>query len=173
MSYDTRDNRFYPYSGIFSEMSCMFHSEALGSDVNYHVLEGFLNGYKQYIPNHIITGRLYGRSTPDQTPYSGMSTLGQKADLRGYVAGEHVANNLVSIQAEYRWCFYGKWALVGFIGEAALFDNGDVDKDSFFISGGGGLRYTLSEERRANFRVDFAWGEGNSDGFYVGLNEAF
>lgn len=173
MSYDTRDNRFYPYSGILSELSCMFYSKDLGSDVNYHVLEGFLNGYKQYIPKHVIAGRLYGRFTPDQAPYSGLSTLGQKADLRGYVAGEYVANNLVTIQVEYRWQFYEKFALVGFIGEAALFNNGDLDSDSFYLSGGGGLRYTLSEERGANFKVDFAWGEGNSDGLYVGINEAF
>ena len=78
-----------------------------------------------------------------------------------------------SSQNEQDSRYYGKFAMVGFIGEAALFDNGDVDSDSFYLSGGGGLRYTLSEERGANFKVDVAWGEGNSDGLYVGINEAF
>ena len=150
----------------------MFYPSALGSEVSYHVLEGFLNGYKQYKPNHVVAGRVYGRFTPEQTPFSGLSTLGQKSDLRGYVAGEHVARNLVSVQIEYRWHFYEKWALVGFIGEAALFDSG-LDSDSFYSSGGGGIRYRMSDERRVHFRVDFAMGEGNSDGFYVGISEAF
>ena len=173
VSYDTRDNRFFPYSGIFSEVSFMYNAEALGSDVNYYILEGALNGYRQFRPGHVIGGRLYGRFTPSQTPYPGLSTLGKRSDLRGYVAGEHVANNLVSIQGEYRWNFYKRWWIIGFLGQAALFDKGDLNSDSFFTSVGGGLRYTLSEERRVKIRVDFAWGEGNSDGFYVGLSEAF
>ena len=173
LTYDTRDNRFFPGSGIFAEASCMFNTKAMGSDVNYYVLEGGLNGFKEYRSNHVIAGRLYGRFTPDDTPYSDLSTLGQKADLRGYVAGEHVANNMVSVQVEYRWQFLEKWALVGFIGEAALYDNGAMNSDSFYTSGGGGLRYRLSDDRPVNFRIDYAVGEGNSDGFYVGMNEAF
>lgn len=173
ISYDTRDNRFFPYKGLYSEVSCMINSKALGSDVNYHVLEGSLNGYKQHRKNHVVAGRFYGRFTPDDTPYSDLSTLGQKSDLRGFVAGEHVANNMIAIQLEYRWQFYNNWILVGFIGEAALYDNGDMSRDSFYTSGGGGVRYRLSDERRVNFRIDYAVGEGNSDGLYVGLTEAF
>ncbi len=173
MSYDTRDNRFFPFEGVYSEFSFFYNAEALGSDIDYYILEGFLNGYKQYRPGHVIAGRLYGRATPDNTPYADLSTLGQRSDLRGYVAGEHIGQHLVSAQLEYRWHFREKWALVGFIGEAALWNNGDLDRESFYTSGGGGLRYTLSTERRVNFRVDYAVGEGNSDGFYVGLQESF
>ena len=136
-------------------------------------MQGELNGYKQYRPHHIVTGRLYGRFTPANTPYSGLSRLGQNSDLRGYVVGEHTANNLITAQLEYRWEFYKKWILVAFIGEAVLFDNDNIDSDSFYTSGGGGIRYRMSEERRVNFRIDYAAGEGNSEGLYVGLSEAF
>jgi hypothetical protein len=173
MTYDTRDNRFFPYAGVLSEISFMYHGEALGNEVDYYVLEGTVNGYRQFRPGHIFAARFSGRFTPEQTPYPGLSTLGKKSDLRGYVAGEHVANNLCSLQGEYRWNFHEKWWLIGFVGEAALFDGGDINSDSFYTSGGGGLRYTLSEERRVKVRIDVAWGEGNSDGVYFGVSEAF
>jgi outer membrane translocation and assembly module TamA len=66
-----------------------------------------------------------------------------------------------------------QWALVGFVGQAALFDNDDLNGDDFYASAGGGIRYRLSKQRPVNLRVDFAIGEGGSSGFYVGLSEAF
>jgi hypothetical protein len=105
----------------------------------------------------------------------GLSTLGHGADLRGYVAGEYIAENLISCQAEYRWMFAKKWALVGFGGVATLYDDnlGEINSDSVFFSGGFGIRYLLHEKNRVYLRVDFAWGEGDESLFYVSIAEAF
>lgn len=173
LSFDTRDNRFFPYEGIYAEATLMLNPTILGSDESYGVLDGFINGYDQYRPGHVIAWRLYGRFTPSDTPYSDLSTLGRRADLRGYIAGENIARHLISAQVEYRWKFRPKWAVVGFVGEAVLFDPGDLSRDSFYSSAGTGLRYLLSEERRLNFRIDYAVGEDYSDGLYVGISEAF
>lgn len=172
-SYDTRDNRFFPYEGVYAEAALMTNPTQLGNDESYGVLDGFINGYNQYRPGHVIAWRAYGRFTPSDTPYSDLSTLGRKADLRGYIAGENIAQHLISTQVEYRWQWRPKWAVVGFVGEAVLFDPGDLSRDSFYSSAGTGLRYLLSEERRLNFRVDYAVGEDYSDGLYVGISEAF
>jgi outer membrane protein assembly factor BamA len=173
MSYDSRDNRFYPYDGIFSEISFTPKPESLGNETDYYVLEGFVNGYSQYRKGHVIAWRFFGRSTPDDTPYSDLSTIGQRSDLRGYVSGENIANNLVSAQVEYRWQFRDDWAIVGFVGEVALFNNNDFSSDSLYFSAGAGIRYMLSKERRVNLRIDFAVGEDESDAFYIGISEAF
>ena len=173
LSYDSRDNRFFPFKGLYGETTLTANPTFFGNDETYTVLDGFLNGYNQYRPNHVIAWRLYGRFTPSDTPYSDLSTLGKKSDLRGYIAGENIAHHLISTQVEYRWHFKSKWALVGFVGEAALFDSGDLNSDSFYASGGTGLRYLLSEERRLNFRIDYAVGQDYSDGLYVGISEAF
>ncbi|WP_455208875.1 hypothetical protein, partial [Kaarinaea lacus] len=174
-SYDSRDHTRYPSQGIQSEISLDFVPEWLGSKEGYCVLQMFANHYQKRKPGHILALRAYGRFTPEGTPYVGLSTLGQRSDLRGYTAGEKVAENLISTQAEYRWMFKPKWGLVGFGGVATLYDGSmsNVDSDNTYFSGGLGLRYVLHEENRVNFRVDFAWGEDDDSGYYVSMTEAF
>lgn len=173
ISYDTRDNTFFPYAGIYGELALIYYPESLGNIADYYEAEGFLNGYKRFRPKHILAARLYARFTSDDTPYADLSTLGRSADLRGYVSGEHIGNHLVDLQLEYRYRFLQRWTLVGFVGQAALFDNDGIESDDFFGSAGAGIRFMLNEERRVNIRLDFAVGEGDSEGFYIGLSEAF
>ncbi len=174
-SYDTRDNTRYPYKGIFAELGLTFVPEFLGSEESYHVLDSQINVYKLVFPKQVLALRAYGRFTPSDTPYSGLSTLGRRSDLRGYTSGEHMAENLISTQAEYRWMIFKKFGIVGFVGAAALYDKdiSNINSDTIFVSGGIGFRYVLHEENRVNFRVDFAFGENDDDGFYVSIKEAF
>ena len=172
-TYDTRDNPFFPYRGIYGELSLVAYPESLGNSADYFEVEGFLNGYWRMRPKHILAARLYARFTPDDTPYADLSTLGRRADLRGYVSGEQLANHLVDVQLEYRYQFLERWTLVGFIGEAALFDNDGLESDDLYASAGVGIRFMLNQARRVNLRVDVAVGEDDSQGFYIGLSEAF
>lgn len=175
LSYDSRDNQRYPYRGIFSTLSFTSVPEKMGAKEGYYILEGNANAYHQIQSGHVVAVRGYGRFTPSDTPYAGLSTLGRRSDLRGYVSGELVAQNLISTQAEYRWFFLPKWGVVGFAGFAALYDGdvANITSDDIYISGGFGLRYRMHQENRVNFRVDFAWGEDDDSGFYVSLQEAF
>ena len=149
--------------------------DAIGSDEEYDVLEAEFNNFYQYIPEHTLATRVYGRFTSSSTPYGGLSKLGQRNDLRGYTAGEYVAENLISAQIEYRWQLTKRWGLVGFAGIADLYDGSirDTDTDNLFTSGGFGIRYMLQTVQSINFRVDFAFGEGDNDGVYVSIKEAF
>lgn len=174
-SYDTRDSTQYPLSGILAISGLTFFPEELGAEESYEVFEAEANVYHQLLQKHVLALRAYGRLVPSDTPYSGLSTLGQRSDLRGYTPGEHVAENLLSTQAEYRWTFAPKWGAVGFGGVAALYDGSasDLESDNVYFSGGVGLRYALHEANKVNFRVDFAWGEDDQDGVYVSVSEAF
>lgn len=174
-NYDSRDHTRFPTKGIQSEIGMDFIPEWLGSKEGYRVLQMFANHYQKHRPGHILALRAYGRFTPSGTPYVGLSTLGQRSDLRGYTAGEKVAENLISTQAEYRWMFKPKWGVVGFAGVATLYDGSmsNIDSDNTYLSGGLGLRYVLHKENGVNFRVDFAWGEDDDSGYYVSMGEAF
>lgn len=175
VNHDSRDHTRYPHNGVLSEASITFVPEWLGSTESYEVLEMFANKYKKQKPGQVLAMRAYGRFTPEGTPYVGLSTLGQRSDLRGYTSGEKVAENLISTQAEYRWFFKPKWGVVGFVGVAALYDGSvdNVNSDNIFFSGGFGFRYVLHAKNRVNFRVDFAWGEDDDRGYYVSMMEAF
>lgn len=94
--------------------------------------------------------RAYGRFTPSGTPYAGLSTLGRSGDLRGYTAGENIAENLIALQAEYRMMFTKKIGGVAFVGVSQL-----------------------NAENKMNFRFDYAWRSYDEEGFYVSVGEAF
>jgi len=172
---DTREHQRYPHEGTFIGFTGNLVPEWLGSEVGYHVIDAEVNHFRSPARGHVLALRAYGRFTPSDTPYSGLSTLGRRSDLRGYTSGEIVAENLISTQAEYRWMFTRRFGAVGFAGAAALYDGdmGNIGSDTLHYSGGVGLRFRLNVENRINFRVDYAWGENDEEGFYVSVGEAF
>jgi outer membrane protein assembly factor BamA len=174
-SYDTRDNIMFPYSGALASAKLNYYPESWGAVEDYMVLELDGNLYHEVLPRQILALRGYGRTVSEGAPFSALSTLGQRGDMRGYTPGERVAENLISAQTEYRCMFARKWGVVGFVGVAALYDDSvvDVTSNEIFASGGIGMRYVLHEEHRLNFRIDYAWGEGDEEGLYVGVREAF
>ncbi len=60
-----------------------------------------------------------------------------------------------------------------FRGETATWPAVSIETDDTCFSGGAGIRFRLNQENRVNFRVDYAVGENDQDGFYVGVMEAF
>ncbi|MEN7973898.1 MAG: hypothetical protein ABFR47_08695, partial [Verrucomicrobiota bacterium] len=137
--------------------------------------EGFSDQFIPLFDNHVLALRLYGRFTPSGTPYSGLSTLGRRSDLRGYTAGENVAENLIVLQSEYRVMFTPKVGAVAFLGISELYNGGlgNINSDTFYPSGGIGIRYMMNAENKMNFRFDYAWGEDEESGFYMSVGEAF
>lgn len=173
--HDSRDDVRYPETGNYSEATLTFVPEWLGSVEGYHALELFANQYVSTFERQVLALRAYGRFTPSGTPYSGLSSLGRQSDLRGYTSGENVAENLVALQAEYRWFLTRRFGVVGFAGVSELFNGsiGNINSDTFYPSAGLGLRYMLHEENKMTFRFDYAWGSNDESGFYVGIGEAF
>lgn len=174
-SYDSRDHVRYPSRGNQSELSWTAAPESWGAPSSYHITEGFVNQFYSFIDRQVLAMRLYGRFTPSGTPYSGLSTLGRFGDLRGYTAGENVAENLIAAQTEYRMMFTKKIGGVVFGGVSHLY-NGSIkntNSDTFYPSYGLGFRYQLNTENKMNFRFDYAWGDDDEEGFYVSVGEAF
>jgi hemolysin activation/secretion protein len=149
--------------------------ESWGSSTGYSITEGFINQYISFVKKQVLALRAYGRFTPSGTPYSGLSTLGRTGDLRGYTAGEYVAENLIALQAEYRVRFTDKVGGAAFGGVSQLYNGSfkNTTSETFYPSGGIGVRYMMNTENKMNFRLDYAWGTGNESGFYMSVGEAF
>lgn len=174
MTYDTRDHERYPSSGALAEPKLSIFLEDLGAERDYFVIDADYNRYIPTTDRSVFAMRVYGRFTPKDTPYVGLSTLGQRSDLRGYVSGEKVANNLAAAQVELRHFFTPRWGAVVFGGVAALWDTGDsIESDQVYGSYGLGIRFRINKEQKLNFRVDYAWVEEDEEGLYVSVREAF
>ena len=49
-------------------------------------------------------------------PFSGQSMLNGNRNLRGYSNGRYRADQLLTVEAEYRWMFHKRWGAVAFAG---------------------------------------------------------
>ncbi len=175
VSYDSKNHQRYPSSGSTVELSTMSMLEEFGSDDPYENVRLEADHFWEIAPRNILAMRATGGFASSDVTYSGKQRLGGRKNIRGYVAGEQVAANLISATAEYRWQTTGRFGMVAFTEVAALYDDkiDDIDGQSTFFSGGMGFRYMLSTENKMNFRFDYAVGEGDNDGFYVGMGESF
>ena len=175
LTYDTRDNIHSPRSGTLTAVRAFSMFKGLGSEETYHTIEGEFNRYQQLVPGHVFALRAYGRTGTSNTPYSDKSRLGMRSDLRGFKSGEIIGLTLADVQAEYRCQFRPRWGVVVFGGIAKLWDDDtrEIIREDYYYSGGVGLRFMINTKERINFRVDFAIGNGDNQGFYMGIREAF
>jgi outer membrane protein assembly factor BamA len=176
LSYDSKDYQYYPTAGIEANFRPMFHGTWLGGDNNYTNISYDINWYHGFSDRRILAARIAGGHSVGDVPFSGYQSYGERNSLRGYPYGKYRAENLFTIQAEYRWRFYKRLGMVAFAGTGVLWGNDEEQKEfekDWLPSIGGGLRFMLAPEKRVNLRVDYAWGVNGNQGFYLGLMEAF
>ena len=175
VSYDSRDNIHYPGSGTLAEVKGFFNPSSWGNEADYAVGDVAVNHYISLTKAHILALRAYGRTGTEDTPYTDKSRLGQQSDLRGFKSGEISGRTLLAGQAEIRWQFAERWGAVAFGGLSKLWDD-DLQAlitEDVYYSGGIGIRYMINTDQKINFRIDAAVGNGDNEGIYVGIQEAF
>jgi hypothetical protein len=108
-------------------------------------------------------------------PSIGMDTYGRSG--RGYAEARFRGERLVYGEIEYRATLTrnGLLGMVAFANTTTLSNLEDTQTlfDSFASAGGIGLRVLFNKRARTNLCVDVAWGGQGSNGFYLGLQEAF
>ncbi len=176
-SFDSRDYIYYPTAGWSLSVRPMYYATWLGGNNNYTSISYDAKHYRRIAENQILAIRLAGGFSLGDVPFDGYQSYGMRGTLRGYQAGKYRGKHMTGIQAEYRWQFYKRLGLVGFAGVGTIWGQSDQEKDLFekdlLPSVGTGLRFQLSQERKINLRMDYAWGVNDNEGFYLGIMEAF
>jgi outer membrane protein assembly factor BamA len=170
---DTRDSTFYPRDGSFADLQLRLLDPALGSATAYQILPIAYNTFYSPGPRDVIGVRASARFAFGDVPFYGESFFGSRSDLRGYTVGTIHDSTLLAVQAEYRRELFWRLGAVAFAGVGAVApDLNDIGDSTALPSVGFGARITLEEKNHVNFRIDFAWGEGQS-AIYFGVGEAF
>lgn len=194
--YDSRDNVINPLKGAFLEFNNRHYGKWIGSDYtfNFYSLE-----WRQYINpwrNHTLAlrGLASLEYTDDAVPLRALSRVGGHKFIRGFFRGTYQDHHLLAFETEYRlplwregqpsklWQVWKRLGIVGFLGGAQVFHDGEpVNLSRFNLAAGGGLRILLNKTSRANIRIDYAIALRNDSdgpgkrqsGFYFFLGEAF
>jgi len=173
LTWDNRDNMFYPTDGEFYKASLLVYSKIFGSDLDFTKLTIDLRNFYALGAKHVFALQVYGDLSWGDTPFQMMPALGGSDILRGYYKGRYRDKMMICAQAEYRFPIY-KW-LKG----AAFASAGDVapDIETFDISKskvsyGAGLRARVNPVN-VHLRFDVAFTRDREPAFYFTASEAF
>ena len=173
ISWDSRDNIFYPHTGIYYEFISSNFLEFLGSDFKYRkVVFDFRNFFS--IAEHIIAVQSYFMYVNGSPPFYDLALLGGDRVMRGYIYGRYRDNAYYAIQTEYRipnliWRF--GFVLFGGIGDVST-SIGKFEIATIKPMYGFGIRFRFDELQKMDLRVDFGFGKETS-GVYFSINQAF
>lgn len=173
LTYDTRNNIFYPANGGYYEIATAVFSDNIGSDYNYTKTLINLRKYLEINSNQILAVQFLYNFVTGSTPFYDMALLGGDEIMRGYFRGRYRDNNYLAAQLEYRIRVWWRFGLVAFIGSGDVADKiSNFEISKFKYSFGAGLRFRIDETELWDLRVDVGFGK-DSNGFYFQYNQAF
>jgi len=174
LTYDSRDNVFYPIKGNLLEFYALHFSSFFDSDYKFNSFIFDLRSYNALTKDdNIIAIQGYAAITTGKPPFYELPKLGGQHIMRGYFEGRYRDKDYLTLQVEFRKYLFWKFNGILFLGMGDVGGEfSDFGLKSVKYSYGIGFRYILDKEEKINLRVDIGFGQ-NTSGFYFGVEEAF
>lgn len=174
ISYDTRNNTFWPEKGLYLLSQYTQFDKAFGSYFNIVKWTVDLRYFQKLYKGQILATQLYSYRTTGQTSIRELAALGGPNNLRGFYQGRFRANNMFSIITEYRAHLYKRFSAVLFGGIGSVYNHQvEISASNLKYSYGGGLRFSLLEKEKLNIRLDYGYYNRFNRGFYFTVGECF
>jgi hypothetical protein len=183
VQYTTRDNQNRAYKGIYLDAGFRINQTWLGSTKN--ALE-FTSDFRKYFslsarnPAHVLAFWNWGGYVlAGNVPYMELPGTGRdmyQRSGRGYEMGYFNGTQYNYSEVEYRFPILRNQFLSGvaFFNVQTANDESGTRLFQVWQPGGGvGLRVLFNKLTRTNLCLDYAIGNYQSRGFFLGLNEAF
>ncbi len=170
IQYDRRNSVYYPTTGKLSILKWVAFPTWFGNSVNANKIE---TEYNQYIPlrnnKDVLATRFSGTFGLGDIAFEQQISVGGK-DIRGYSQGKYRGDGLLTIQAEYRYNFFKRMGVVGFLGAATVYGSETKNFNGLILPGAGiGFRYQAFEKIKFNIGIDAAFGRDDwSVNFRIG-----
>lgn len=171
LTRDTRDDRNWPGRGTWAQSSV-----TLAGDDNDETFAWASQSLAAYYPvprDMVLALGGQVQAATENTPFLYMPTLNGNEWMRGLRDGQYRHQTSVTTQAELRVPITTRFSATTFAHTGQVGASPDAWWDEDWKHGGGlGLRYSVSDERRQNVRVDLGWVDGRS-GLVINFGEAF
>lgn len=169
--YDTRDNVFNAYRGIYARLDQTFAPRFLGNQYAFSSTELTLSYYHPLWKGCIFAGRMHTRLTYGDTPWGLMSKLGGSYTMRGYWEGRYNDKCAADLTVELRQHLFSRIGMVVWGGVGDVFAKPRRIFNSHCLwNAGVGVRWEF--KHRVNVRVDYGFGQ-HENGLIFSINEAF
>lgn len=153
--FDSRDNFAYPLSGDFHRLSVRYFDPAFGAAHTFTLVTLDARKYFSLPYQQVIAVQLLSEIRDGTPPFSLMSELGGTSLLRGYFKGRYRDNNMLLLQAEYRFPIYKRLSGVAFGDVGQVYGpSGPFAANAFRWTVGVGGRFRFGA--RTYMRIDLA-----------------
>ena len=171
---ETRDYKLSATKGWFIDFSVMWNEEAFGGSYQDQFLKLDIRKYISLTPKKdVLALQVYSEIHSGDVPFNLMSMLGGSQSMRGYQRGIYRDRQMMVYQAEFRSRLFFKYLAFTVFGNYGAIGNNFQDANkNYRYTYGAGLRYTPIPEKRYFIRFDYGRGQ-NTEGFYIGVGEAF
>jgi outer membrane protein assembly factor BamA len=174
LTWDTRNTAFSPTNGSLIQLKYNNFNKSMGSEFHYWNLWVDFRKYQKLSPKTTLAFQSYIFLNEGDVPIRSLASLGGDKVMRGYYDGRFRDKSQLTFQAEYRFPIFKRFSGVAFGGWGDVSDRLENFRlQSFKYSYGAGLRFALNPKERLNLRIDYGIGQGNSNGLYFMLGEAF
>lgn len=171
VSWDSRNNTFYPTKGSWYLFGGEVYGGGLGSDFTYETIQVNLRRYITLRPAHILAGQVLITTAHGEVPFYRLPHLGEH--LRGYYAGRYQDNAMAVAQVEYRFPVVSRFSGAVFAGAGDVSDGLEAYRlRDLKYAAGLGARYAMNEAEKINLRLDFGYGRHGGE-MYIAFLEAF
>ncbi|HXX63931.1 MAG TPA: BamA/TamA family outer membrane protein, partial [Bacteroidota bacterium] len=173
LSWDTRDNIYFPSSGTYHQFQHVVYGHFMGSTFTFQRTLLDLRSFSDLGSGHILALQAQGMISGGTPPFDQYALLGGGDLMRGYYTGRYRDNIFLGAQAEYRKMLFWRLGIAAFAGAGdvaprwAGFDMRDVK-----VSCGGGFRFMFDTKEQLTTRLDIGLGRSTS-GVYLAIKEAF
>jgi len=174
VSWDTRDNNFFPSSGGYYEFYAANFSQSLGSDFDYTRYVVDLRQYFNPALDHVLAVQTYMLTETAFPPFYDLGLLGGSRMMRGYITGRYRDKTYYIIQSEYRMPkLVWRFGLILFAGAGDVAPSvGKLEISTIKPTYGFGIRFRIDELQKVEVRMDLGFGRGTSE-IYFDINQAF
>ncbi len=179
--FDSRINSINPWGGSYASFIYRPNFTFLGSDANWQMIQ---LDVREYIPfpqrsKNILalwgySWFTFGGNPPyldlPATAWDVSSNMG-----RGYIQGRFRSKNLLYLESEYRFRISrsGLFGGVVFANAQSVTEWPSNRFQTIALGTGAGIRIKFNKHSRANVCIDYAFGQGGSQGVFVNLGEVF
>jgi len=152
--HDSRDNFFTPARGWKGYLEAMFYSPDFGGDGNYELYRAQVFAYLPW-KNFVLGGRVDTRAASGDVPFYQLPFI----EMRGIPVARYQDEKVGLVEAELRWNFTARWALIGFLGSGRTWGSSTGFSAGDTVSAwGAGLRRLVARRLGIYMGVDLARG---------------
>jgi outer membrane protein assembly factor BamA len=183
LQYNTRDQPYRPFKGLFVDVSLKSNRKWLGSDQGATQLKTELRKYwglSAKNPEQVLAYWFWGSYLlKGKLPYLDLSGTGSDVEQRmgrGYTIGRFKGPSYIYNELEYRFPITRNKLISGvaFLNLSTASDQQQVNLFRYWEPGtGAGIRILFDKHTRSNLCIDYGIGNYGSKGVFVGLNEVF